>query len=730
GLYRGTPQTPGTYQFTIRYTETFGPPGAQEQAIINIISTHVILPIAGAVVLVEPGQLSLQTPEGGAAGGRSITLTNRGGQIAPFSVSATTVNGGLWLSVTPSNGAVAAFASTTIAVAVNSASLPAGSYRGSITVTVGPDRYPIPVLLTVTPNQPVLALSQTGLTFNAVAAGGAAPVQTFQVFNTGAGALNWNASGATLSGGASWLAISPASGTSTSTSSPQVTVTVNQQGLAPGDYYAQIQVSSQGVANSPQMVSVVLVVLAPADDPGPLVTPTGLVFVAVPGGTPAPPQMVSVSTLGAQPIDFQVSVSVDQGLPAWLSVQPSSASARPGQPARITVQANVTGLAPAIYRGVLTLRFDSGAQRKVDVLFVVPRVTGSPGAKVRAVDNCTPSRLELVFSLLGASFRVTAGWPVPIEAVIVDDCGNPMTSGSAAASFSNLDPALVLAPLRDGRWSATWTPRTAAAQVVVTVRAETTAPRLAGSAQLGGGLQPGTAVPIIGGTVSAASFARGVALSPGSLIAIFGTNLAETLATAQELPLSTDLAGARVLLGGRALPLVFASSGQINAMIPYDLPVNSTQQLIVRKGARVSVPEPLAVAAAQPAVFTTSQTGAGAGIVVGVKADGRQFLIDARNPVSAGDFLIIYCEGLGATNPAVPAGTAVPLTQRYPTVNPVAVTVGGRSAHVDFAGLTSGFTGLYQINAIVPEGVAAGDAVEVTITASGQTSTPVTIVVR
>jgi uncharacterized protein (TIGR03437 family) len=63
-------------------------------------------------------------------------------------------------------------------------------------------------------------------------------------------------------------------------------------------------------------------------------------------------------------------------------------------------------------------------------------------------------------------------------------------------------------------------------------------------------------------------------------------------------------------------------------------------------------------------------------------------------------------------------------------LDPVTVTVGGLSTPVDFAGLTPGFTGLYQVNSYVPSGVAPGDNVPLIITQSGRSSPPVSISVR
>jgi uncharacterized protein (TIGR03437 family) len=64
------------------------------------------------------------------------------------------------------------------------------------------------------------------------------------------------------------------------------------------------------------------------------------------------------------------------------------------------------------------------------------------------------------------------------------------------------------------------------------------------------------------------------------------------------------------------------------------------------------------------------------------------------------------------------------------TANPVTVTIGGLDAAVQFAGLAPGFAGLYQLNVVVPGGVAAGDAVPVVVSVAGQASPPVTLAVQ
>jgi uncharacterized protein (TIGR03437 family) len=105
-------------------------------------------------------------------------------------------------------------------------------------------------------------------------------------------------------------------------------------------------------------------------------------------------------------------------------------------------------------------------------------------------------------------------------------------------------------------------------------------------------------------------------------------------------------------------------------------------------------------------------------------------LADAANPAAAGDVVIIYCSGLGRVDPPVEAGQAAPLNPLSRTVLPVTLRIGGVTADVSFAGLAPDFSGLYQINATVPAGVAAGNEVTVDLDVAQQRSPQVTMAIR
>jgi uncharacterized protein (TIGR03437 family) len=183
----------------------------------------------------------------------------------------------------------------------------------------------------------------------------------------------------------------------------------------------------------------------------------------------------------------------------------------------------------------------------------------------------------------------------------------------------------------------------------------------------------------------------------------------------------------RLVMGGRSLPLLYVSPGQINALVPPDLEPNTRHQLLVRRANTYARPVPVDVAPAQPAVFLAGSPAQGH---IYFARGGALTLASPANPARQGDVLVMYVSGLGATMPAVGSGEQTPSSPLSRLAEPLSLTIGGIEAPVDFAGLAPGFAGLYQVNGRVPPGVPSGDAVEVRLTTGGQSSPPVTMAVQ
>lgn len=581
---------------------------------------------------------------------------------------------------------------------------------------------------------PSILLSQKGLTFSAVAGGGVPPTQSFTVVNGGQGSLNWTAAASTVSGGQGWLSAAPATGASESGKAGSAAdARVNPAGLAAGDYYGQVEVRAASAPNSPQSITVVLSVLAAGSRAGVSIQPAGLIFVGAPGGANPAPQALALSLPAGQPVTFRATASFGDGR-AWFTIEPSSGTVGPGPSTRVELRPSSSGFAAGVYNATVTFTFSDGSTKLVQSLLVLSAGGGPPalGRPLVAQSGCNPTRLLPLFTSLGAGFSVTAGWPTPLEVRVVDDCGRAMTTGSVAASFSTGDPPVSLASLQDGRWAGTWQGR-GSGQVTIALRAETRNPTLSGATDVTGGLQANANPPpevAPGGVLNAASYALRSPMAPGSLVAIFGTRLADREAVAGALPLPIDLGGTTAVLAGRPLALLFAGANQVNAVLPFEMPINATHQLVVRRGTAISVPEPVSILLSQPGVFTKSATGQGEGIVIKVSPDGSQSIVGPGNGVTAGDAIVIYCAGLGSVEPGALAGSAAPVDPLARIPEGIRVTIGGLEAQVFFAGLTPGFTGLYQVNALVPEGVAPGNSVPLVLSQGDRASPPVTVAVR
>jgi uncharacterized protein (TIGR03437 family) len=235
------------------------------------------------------------------------------------------------------------------------------------------------------------------------------------------------------------------------------------------------------------------------------------------------------------------------------------------------------------------------------------------------------------------------------------------------------------------------------------------------------------------GVTNAASSLPG-AVAPGELVALYGTALGPNggalLQLTNPLVVANALAGVHVLFDGVPAPIIYASSGQVNAVVPFLVAGQSTTSLQVEYLGAVSAPVSLPVAAAAPGLFTANATGSGQGAILNVSDNSVN---SAANPVARGDWVSIYGTGGGATNPLSFDGLLA--TAPYPQVPanvPVAVTMGGLPCAVNYAGaapyLISGVT---QINAQVPNGVAPGANVPLTVTIGAiSAQTGVTLAVK
>jgi len=718
---------PGTYTARIEVTVPLGNPNRTD------IPVTLTVTATGPKLSIPTQPLNFSSAENGSPSSTTLRAANEGSGSLTLQVQSSDP----WLAVSPAAATLGAGEFQAIQVTANPAGLRPGTYAGRITVVSGSDRVVIPAALIITPAGARILLSQTGLSFTAVAGGGAPLAQAFGVLNEGSGTLNFSVTPTTLSG-AGWLRAVPRT---TAVERPlldvaEVDVAVDHRGLAPGEYYGQIRVTSAGAPAAPAVV-VVLRVLPGGSNLGPDVIPSGLIFSGSPGASPAS-QEVFVSNPLNRNISFASGSVTFDGTP-WLRHLPTNAQVPPNDPRRIVVQNNLSTLAPGIRRGAVTLVFDDGTIRNIAILSIVsPSAAAADKNGDRLATSCNSPSLNLTFTQIGDGAAARTGQPFPIELRAVDDCGNVVrgternVNTAAYAKFDNGDPDLRLVPLGDGRWTGTWRPLNGARDRVtitgVTVLVEGLTLQ-AGRVERQVSLTTSATTPVIrtGAVVHGASQRSDVPIAPGSLVTLYGANLSESTTGLNPLPLPTESQGTEVLLGGQSLPILFASPNQINAQLPFSMPSNAALQVVVRRRDQISVPEVFVVASAQPGIFTKNQQGTGQGIVV--RSD-QITLAEPGTPARPGEAVVIYGTGLGPVSQPVAAGAPSPTSPLAAAISAITVTAGGKAAQVLFAGLTPGFAGLYQVNAILAPDTPSGNTVPLVIQVDGRDSNTVDIAVQ
>ncbi len=213
-------------------------------------------------------------------------------------------------------------------------------------------------------------------------------------------------------------------------------------------------------------------------------------------------------------------------------------------------------------------------------------------------------------------------------------------------------------------------------------------------------------------------------VAPGEVVVIYGSGLGPQQLTTFQADASgrvpNAVAGTTVYFNGAPAPVLYSSSNQVAAIVPFGIG-NSLAQMYVQNQNVTSAAFNLSVASQIPAVFTLNGSGAGQAAAINNK-DGS--INGAASPAKIGDYVQLYITGVGQTNPSGSDGVinAAPLPV---PVAEVKVTIGGKTATVNFAGGAPGsVAGVIQVNAQIPSGITVGGAVPVVVQVGTSNSQP------
>jgi uncharacterized protein (TIGR03437 family) len=203
--------------------------------------------------------------------------------------------------------------------------------------------------------------------------------------------------------------------------------------------------------------------------------------------------------------------------------------------------------------------------------------------------------------------------------------------------------------------------------------------------------------------------------APNTFLTIYGQNLAYTTKAisaddirANMLPTALTGTGVRVLINQVPAGMYFVSPGQVNVLIPSSLGSGPATLQVVNNGAAgpaVTIP----MGAAAPALFQID-----AAVVIATHGNGP--LVTKDSPAKRGEVVVLYATGLGVTSPPAIANQIPQALAILANMGDFHVTLNGvqvDSRSIQYAGVTPGFAGLFQINLKIPDDAPANPEIRV-----------------
>jgi uncharacterized protein (TIGR03437 family) len=139
------------------------------------------------------------------------------------------------------------------------------------------------------------------------------------------------------------------------------------------------------------------------------------------------------------------------------------------------------------------------------------------------------------------------------------------------------------------------------------------------------------------------------------------------------------------------------SCGQANVQVPWETAGQTQIAVTSTVEGLISAQQPVTIAPYAPGIFSLNQQGTGQGtieivptaLMAAVQGPGSQ-------PVIKGQYIAIFCTGLGPVSNQPATGAAAPSNPLAMTTTVPTVPIGGVPALVTFSGLAPGFAGLGQ----------------------------------
>jgi uncharacterized protein (TIGR03437 family) len=233
--------------------------------------------------------------------------------------------------------------------------------------------------------------------------------------------------------------------------------------------------------------------------------------------------------------------------------------------------------------------------------------------------------------------------------------------------------------------------------------------------------------PAIKAVVNAASYVGG-SVSPGEIITIFGTGIGPATGAGATMDpstgkLATTIGGVQVLFNGIPAPMIYASTTQVSAVVPYEIAPVPNPSVWIQYALQTSNVWPLTTAATVPGLFTQNASGSGAGAIL-----NQDNSLNGPGNAAAKDSIVqMFLTGEGQTNPPSVTGAITTASLPAPQVTPapplaIQVRINGQPALYVYAGEAPGqVAGVMQLNVQIPANAPSGN-LSITVSIGGNVS--------
>jgi uncharacterized protein (TIGR03437 family) len=226
-----------------------------------------------------------------------------------------------------------------------------------------------------------------------------------------------------------------------------------------------------------------------------------------------------------------------------------------------------------------------------------------------------------------------------------------------------------------------------------------------------------TPIPYIApaGVMNAAGQTPQPGVAAGSIVSVFGANLANSTTIATDSLLPQTLGGVVVHAGDRLLPLIFTAPTQINAQLPDDLTPGNLM-MTVTPPSQPNVQAPFSIVRNAPGIFAVLGND-GQFYSMALHQDGTAITTDS--PAQKGELITVYGTGFGPADHPRLLGFPTPASPPYLIVDPVTVQANDAVITAEQAFVVPGRQGIDAVQFRLGDSAPTGTNANFKVTVNG-----------